>query len=174
MLTRFIELGAGTGAMLTTFIDVLQDFDLLRDLVVCVVDASKSLRDLQISRVNQACLAHDVVPGYVDSDGLEALQCAEANLTFIWFPSVEDLLRNMPQLNPEVRRLIPEQSAHLLAGPRVLRCAASPQIRLFERGMARKAGHSALARRPALHPLQALSPGGPPHPGLLGNAVQGR
>jgi hypothetical protein len=95
-------LGAGTGKMMTIFLEVMQNFDILSNMIFCIVDASKSLRDMQIKAVNETCMKHDIILGYLESGGLEILQCEETNLTFIWFPSVEILFNNLPIINPNV------------------------------------------------------------------------
>jgi hypothetical protein len=101
----FIELGAGTGNMITMFLETLQSFSLLDNMVFSIVEASQSLRDLQIRKVNDICLKHDIVLGYEENKGFEMLSCEDTNLTFIWFPSVEKLLSNIQYIDPEVRHV---------------------------------------------------------------------
>ena len=106
LICSFIELGAGTGKMLKIFLEVLNNFDLLNNMIFCIVDASRSLRDTQMKVVNDTCMKHDIILGYIESDGLESLQCEDNNLTFVWFPSVEVLLNNLPLIDPNVLYLI--------------------------------------------------------------------
>lgn len=98
----FVELGAGTGQMLKVLLDVLNNFSLLNNMIFSIVDSSKTLRDIQMKKINETCLEYDVVLGYSESGAFEILSCEENNLTFIWFPSVEQFLENVPNIDPQV------------------------------------------------------------------------
>ena len=75
------------------------------NLIVTLVEASDSLKNKQMERVNEICLKNNISLEYIKSEELEILKCDENCLTFVWCSSFDKLIKNFEEMNQQVINL---------------------------------------------------------------------